>query len=51
MVVHSDSFLSGHGPGVSKLLSSRKGTLVPRRDPQANLARMLGLGRFRRRAR
>lgn len=48
VIVHSNSFLSGHGPGVSTLLSSRKGTLVPRQEKRANLARLLGIGRYRR---
>ncbi|MCH8978173.1 MAG: DUF4438 domain-containing protein, partial [Armatimonadetes bacterium] len=29
VIVHSDSILSGHGPGVMTLLSSRDDTLVP----------------------
>ena len=50
IVVHSDSFLSGHGPGVSTLLSGREG-ILPVLDPDANLGRLLGIGRFRRPAR
>jgi len=47
IVVHSDSFISGHGPGVATLLSSRDGLIRPvvRRD--ANLAQILKIGRFR----
>jgi hypothetical protein len=47
LVVHSDSFLSGHGPGVSTLLSAREG-ITPVIDPNANLGRLVGIGRFRR---
>lgn len=47
VVAHSDSFLSGHGPGVSTLLSSRKGSLVPKLSKNANLAQVLRIGRFR----
>lgn len=47
VVAHSDSFLSGHGPGVSTLLSSKHGHIVPRLSKDANLARVLKIGRFR----
>ena len=45
VVVHSDSFLSGHGPGVSTLLSSRKGSLIPVKNQKANIAQILKIGR------
>ncbi len=48
IIAHSDSFLSGHGPGVSTLLSSKKGNIVPKVTKNANLARLLKIGRFRR---
>ena len=38
VVVHSDSTVSGHGPGVAALLSGPAGTLCPVRDAAANLA-------------
>lgn len=47
VVSHSDSFLSGHGPGVSTLLSSKKGMIKPVLSANANLARALKIGRFR----
>lgn len=37
IVVHSNCILSGHGPGVTTLLSSKKGTLRPRIEADANL--------------
>lgn len=37
IVVHSNCILSGHGPGVTTLLSSKKGTLRPRIETDANL--------------
>ncbi len=48
IVSHADSFLSGHGPGVSTLLSSRNGKIRPKLSKHANLGRILGIGRYRR---
>ena len=47
VVAHSDSFLSGHGPGVSTLFSSRTGAIVPKISKDANLAKVLRIGRHR----
>lgn len=47
VVAHSDSFLSGHGPGVSTLFSSRGAHIVPKLSKDANLAQVLKIGRFR----
>ncbi len=38
VIVHSDSFTSGHGPGVCVVASAVDGSLVPVIDQQANLA-------------
>jgi hypothetical protein len=46
IVVHSNSTLPGHGPGISTLLTSASGQLKPVINPRANLARILGIGRF-----
>ena len=43
VVVHSDSEVAGHGPGVTTLLTSTRGLIAPRLDPRANLAEALGL--------
>jgi hypothetical protein len=43
VVIHSDSTVSGHGPGVTTLLTGEARQLVPRRDPRANLAEILNL--------
>jgi hypothetical protein len=43
IVIHSDSTVSGHGPGVTTLLTGDARQLVPRRNPQANLAVILRL--------
>lgn len=47
IVSHSDSFVSGHGPGVTTLLSSKTGKIKPVMQPNANLAKLLHIGRFR----
>lgn len=48
VVVHSRSDVSGHGPGVASLLTSKDGALRPIIDGNANLGHILGLGRWRR---
>lgn len=48
IIVHSNSPLAGHGPGMSTLLTSAKGDIKPVINPNANLARVLGIGRYRR---
>ena len=41
VVVHSDSTVSGHGPGVTTLLTSGKGLIKPVTDAGANLKALL----------
>lgn len=41
IVVHSDCVISGHGPGVTTLFTSREGKIKPRIDPDANIAKIL----------
>lgn len=43
VVVHGRSFVSGHGPGVTTLLSSTKGEIDVETDANANLAKILKL--------
>lgn len=43
IVVHSNCVISGHGPGVTTLLTSRSGKIVPKIDPNANIAKILKL--------
>jgi hypothetical protein len=43
VVSHGSSFISGHGPGVTTLLTSAGGALEPVLDERANLATILGL--------
>jgi hypothetical protein len=43
IVVHSDCVISGHGPGVTTLFTSTDGKLLPKIQPNANIARLLKL--------
>jgi len=47
IVIHSDCLYAGHGPGVTTLISSAKPLIVPKVDTNANLAKLLKIGRFR----
>jgi len=51
VVVHSDCVLSGHGPGVTTIMTSSRGTIVPELDGGANLGRLLGIGIYRQKRR
>ncbi len=42
VVVHSDCILAGHGPGVTTIMSSKNGRIIPMTDKKANIARYLG---------
>jgi hypothetical protein len=43
IVAHGSSDIAGHGPGVTSLLTSPSGALVPQVDPNANIATILKL--------
>ncbi|MBX3625278.1 MAG: DUF4438 domain-containing protein [Rhizobacter sp.] len=45
VIVHGDSTVSGHGPGVTALLTGPLTHLRPMLDPRANLAEILGVRR------
>jgi len=47
VVVHSDCVISGHGPGVTTIMTSSGGRIIPRIDAGANIARILKIGAFR----
>ncbi len=47
IVVHSNSTLAGHGPGISTLLTAAGPRIKPALNPQANLGRILKIGRYR----
>jgi len=44
VVVHSDCMLSGHGPGVTTLMTCVNSQIEPVIDPRANLADLFGIG-------
>lgn len=46
VVVHSDSPLAGHGPGMMTLISACDGKIVPVVSENANLGAIRGIGRF-----
>src|SRR5262245_30120489 len=43
VIAHGDSTVSGHGPGVTPLLTGPMDQLRPRLDPRANLAAIFGV--------
>ncbi len=45
VIVHGDSTVSGHGPGVTPLLTGPTDSLIPMHAPQANLAEIFDLRR------
>ncbi|MBI5756076.1 MAG: DUF4438 domain-containing protein [Nitrospirae bacterium] len=47
IVIHTDSHLAGHGPGVQTIMTSCKGLIAPRIEPDANLGIYLKIGRWR----
>lgn len=47
-VIHTDSIIPGHGPGVTILLSSAKPLIKPFIDKNANIGKILKIGRYRR---
>jgi len=46
VVIHSDSPLAGHGPGMMTLMSACDGKLAPVLRDDANVGATLGIGRF-----
>jgi hypothetical protein len=50
VVVHSDCVISGHGPGVTTIMTSSGGRIIPRIEAGANIAKLLKIGRFRAKA-
>lgn len=48
VIVHSNCATAGHGPGVTTLLTSAEGKIVPVPDSAANIGMYLKIGRFRR---
>ena len=51
VVVHSECTTAGHGPGVTTIMAAAPGGISFRIDRDANIAKLLGIGRSRRRGR
>ncbi len=47
VIIHGNSRLAGHGPGISTLLTCAKSDLVPEINAGANIAKILKIGRYR----
>ena len=47
VIVHSKSDMSGHGPGVTTLLTSKDGLIKPKITKAANIGSILNIGRWR----
>ena len=47
LCIHGDSVMTGHGPGILTLMTSRAGDLEFDVDPEANIATLLDLGAAR----
>ena len=43
IIAHSDCVVAGHGPGVTRLFTSRTGKIIPEIDPDANIAKIMNL--------
>ncbi len=50
IIVHSNCVTAGHGPGVTTLLTSAEGKIVPYLDSSANIGMYLKIGRFRKKS-
>jgi hypothetical protein len=45
VIVHASCVISGHGPGVTVIMTTAKKLITPKIEPEANIARYLGIGR------
>ncbi|MBD3183964.1 DUF4438 domain-containing protein [Candidatus Poribacteria bacterium] len=43
IIAHSDCVTAGHGPGVTRLFTCKTGKLLPKIDPNANIAKIMEL--------
>ncbi len=43
IIVHSDCVTAGHGPGMTRLFTSSTGKILPKIDPNANIAKIMNL--------
>ncbi len=51
IVVHASCITSGHGPGVTVIMTTAYKSIVPKIDWNVNIMHYLGIGRRRRRVR
>ncbi len=47
VIIHSDCKYAGHGPGVTTIMTSSSGKIKPVLSLEANIAKILKIGRFR----
>ena len=47
IVIHGDYHFAGHGPGVSTLLTANRPIIEPVIDSNANIAKIMKIGRYR----
>ncbi len=47
VIIHGDSRISGHGPGVATIMTSSLGHILPKIAKDANIGKHLKLGRYR----
>jgi hypothetical protein len=50
IIVHSNCVTAGHGPGVTTLLTSAEGKIIPYIDNNSNVGVYLNIGRFRKKS-
>lgn len=50
VIVHGACLVSGHGPGVTIIMSTSEKVMVPKIDESANIGRVLRIGRWRRKS-
>jgi hypothetical protein len=50
IIAHASCVVSGHGPGVTVIMTTAKKLIVPKMEQEANIASYLGIGRFHRTA-
>jgi hypothetical protein len=43
VVIHTNCVTAGHGPGVTTLLTSLDGKIIPQINPKANICKLLKL--------
>jgi len=47
IVIHSDCYLAGHGPGITVLFTTSHGAIEPVLDKNANIGKLYKIGKFR----